>query len=187
MASRSADSWAAFSDLVGVPVGDDFEAALLLLLPSESLARRAGLAALERFRAGPRFLQIGSEGWACWRELDGSAFCELGRQLFACVAEEILLEGLLADTQTRSVGVDGPSRLAWEMSKITQSFSARWFNKCAVGQIPGRESVRWYLGHCLGKLDWEFERELPGYVEEPYVSRRARTAEPPSLGLPLFE
>jgi hypothetical protein len=153
------------------------------LLAIDSPTRRAALDTFDRFTSSPRFAQVtlADDVWLPWRELDGSAFCELGRQFFACLAEQHLLYYL------RSTGVESDEELvkqhAWELSKITQSFSARWFNKCAVGQVPEKSNVRWYLGHCLGKLDMELERELTTHVEPLPNPFRRKKVEPPSLGL----
>lgn len=110
--------------------------------------------------------------WERWRYFDGSAFCEIAGVFFGCLLAEVLLEQC-PDFRVR--------RLGSELSRITVSFSARWFNKCAVGRNPERGSVRWYLRHCLGKLDMELERELSTHVEAPRTSSRRQRVEMPQL------
>lgn len=165
-------------ELFGLPPGGALKYSLDVFVGRETPASRAALATLNRFTSSPRFQQsaIVDDPWLVWRGLDGSPFCELARVFFACLAEQLLLEHARYSPEL-------VAQHAWELSKITQSFSARWFNKCAVNAVPERRNVRWYLGHCLGKLDIEFERELSTHVEPLPNPFRRRRVEPPSLGL----
>jgi hypothetical protein len=165
--------------LFGIRYSGSLLSTLEDLLPTDGPVRRAAIETLDRFTTSPRFSQssLAADPWLPWRELDGSAFCELGRLWFACLAEQFLLH------HTEGLDEELIHRHAWELSQITQSFSARWFNKCAVGQIPDRGGVRWYLGHCLGKVDMELERELSTHVEPLPNPFRRKKVEPPSLGL----
>jgi hypothetical protein len=116
---------------------------------------------------------FGTEGWAAWREVDGAAFCDLGRSFFTQLNELCFAE-VLGHTS------DDVARFAREASFITRSFSVRWFKACATDQVPKVGSIKWYLGHCLGKLDLELSRELSDWVEptgNPW-KRRKRAPEP---------
>lgn len=122
------------------------------------------------------------ELWRHVRQFDRAGFCNLGRHFFANLFEFELKQ--LFQENALIVPDHLLEQHAWEMSKITQSFSARWFQKCAVDAHPDAGSIRWYLGHCLGKLDMELERELSTHTEPlPNPFRRRKKSEPPSLGL----
>lgn len=106
-----------------------------------------------------------------WRDCDGPAFCDLARLYFENLLAECLLE-CLGEVKAQTSQV---LRFAHEASIITLSFSARWFNACARYETPDSGSIRWYLGHCLGKLDLELSREMSDWVEptgNPWKRRR---------------
>jgi hypothetical protein len=119
--------------------------------------------------------------WEYLRRFDRAGFSDLGRLYFSQLLAEVLREAAAFAGLT----LDAPliERHAWESSKIVQSFSARWFQKCALTVTPDEGSIRWYVRHCLGKLDMELERELVEHPEQEAVPRRRRTTVPPSLGL----
>jgi hypothetical protein len=75
------------------------------------------------------------------------------------------------------------TRFAHEAAIITRSFSARWFNACARYQVPESGSIKWYLGHCLGKVDLELSRELSDWVEPTGNPWRRKRPVPASLDL----
>jgi hypothetical protein len=183
--TRFSDPETQLHRLFTISFHENLQATLDRLLTVDSAVSRAALSTISRFTSTARFEQaaILEDPWIVWRGLDGSGFCDLGRQFFACLTEEHLAYYLRCHTGSP---IDSSSlrQHAWELSLITRSFSARWFNKCAAGQIPDRGNIRWYLGHCLGKLDMELERELTTHVEPlPNPFRRRRQVEPPSLGL----
>ena len=95
--------------------------------------------------------------WAVWRSADGAAFCDLAMLFFAKLNEQLFESMLPASPEL--------SRLSQECAVITRSFSARWFNACARYQVPEHGSIKWYLGHCLGKIDLELSREQSDWVE----------------------
>jgi hypothetical protein len=102
-----------------------------------------------------------TDDWRTWRAFDGPAFCDLAVAYFASLNEEMLTRFLQeADSPTQPAQV-----FAREAAIITRSFSARWFNACARYETPPEGSIRWYLGHCLGKVDLELNRELSDWVE----------------------
>lgn len=152
-------------------------------VPTEGPVRRAAIKTLCRLMNSARMAQqdtLGESAEERFRQLDGSAFCDVGRLLFACLTAE-QIEGLLENAGLR-VDERVIERHAWELSLITRSFTARWFNACVVGKLPALGSIDWYLRHCLGKIDMELERELSTHVEPVYFGSRRRK-EPPSLGL----
>jgi len=108
--------------------------------------------------------------WLVWRQFDGSDFCLLGNRFFANL-NYLVFSRDFANARDEEV-----RRLAKEMSFITRTFSARWFNACARQEIPSRGSIGWYFRHCMGKLDLELSRELTGYVEEPRPRRQRQAS-----------
>jgi hypothetical protein len=110
-----------------------------------------------------------------WRDFDGPEFCNLAHRFFGGLNAELLAE--------ESITGEDAVRFASEMAVINRSFSARWFNACARKQIPERGSIRWYLGHCLGKLDLEFSRELSTWQEPAGNPWRRKPAEISRLDL----
>jgi len=130
--------------------------------PAKIACKRTIEVWLGQFKSGKRLFDPGT--WAPWRLVDGSAFCDIGREFFTQLNRIYF---------AKSLRVSGPEVdvFAEEMSLITRTFSARWFNACVRKQIPDMGSIRWYLAHCLGKLDLELSRELSDWIEEPRVWR----------------
>jgi hypothetical protein len=116
---------------------------------------------------------IARRDWLVWRQFDGSDFCLLGNRFFANLNYFVFSRDL------RHARDEEVRRLAQEMSIITRTFSARWYNACARHEVPSRGNIGWYFRHCMGKLDLELSRELTGYVEEPRPRRKRQE--------PLFE
>jgi hypothetical protein len=141
-------------------------------------------AALRRALA-PMPAQASIEGaeseWEYLRRFDRPGFSDLARLYFSELLAEILRDTLAA--ARLNVEPTLTQRHAWESSKIVQSFSARWFQKCAVDVSPDEGSIRWYIRHCVGKLDMELERELSVQPAAEVARKRRRNAIPPSLGL----
>ena len=50
----------------------------------------------------------------------------------------------------------------FEISKLTESFAAGWYNKNVVDSLPSTQQVEGFLGHAFGKLREEFRREASG-------------------------
>jgi hypothetical protein len=143
-------------------LGDDeseFIAALRTAVPVEHPFRDAAEQTigylLDRHRESADLFGQGS--WHAWRQYDSSAFCDLARLFFSFLNRRMFSE-ILSEHALR---VESPEldRFASEMSLITRTFSARWFNACARKQTPDEGSIHWYLAHCLGKLDLELARE----------------------------
>jgi len=185
--TRSEDPVGGMQASFGIRYRNSLRDTLESLVPIDGVVRRAALGAFDSVTSSPRFrqAQIEEDEWSVWRQFDGPAFCELGRMFYAHLATELLMYYLRVAILETQIPTDALVRHGWELSRITQSFSARWFNACAVGAIPDRGNIRWYLGHCAGKLDLELERELSSYEEPLPTPSRSKKTEPPSLGLPF--
>ncbi|MBK7036826.1 MAG: hypothetical protein IPH42_10960 [Bacteroidetes bacterium] len=109
-----------------------------------------------------------------WRTAaDGSGFCELSRMFFSNFTDNYLRYFLereasakinnLFDRDTFNKKLDEHvneiSKHAFETSKITQSFSAGWFNKNAKDEIPSIEKIQGFVSFCFKKLNSEITRE----------------------------
>ncbi len=112
--------------------------------------------------------------FAEWRPAaEGSGFCELSRLFFANFTDTYLRYFLereasakinnLFDRDAFSKKLDehvgDVSKHAFETAKITQSFSAGWFNKNAKDQIPSNEKIQGFVAFCFRKLNSEITRE----------------------------
>jgi hypothetical protein len=160
-------------ELNGEPTVEKLNRALSAFVKNPSPALDACAMAIstwiEREAAKERLLD--PDPWAVWRAADGSAFCDLGREFFTQL-NRICFSQALNQTESK----EDIDLFAEEMSLITRTFSARWFNALARSRTPDRGSIRWYLAHCLGKLDLELCRERSDWVEEPRIwkSRQPR-------------
>ena len=109
-----------------------------------------------------------------WRSAsDGSGFCELSRLFFSNFTENYLRYFLereasakinnLFDRDTFNKKLDSHldqiSKHAFETAKITQSFSAGWFNKNAKDETPSNEKIKGFVAFCFQKLNSEITRE----------------------------
>jgi hypothetical protein len=160
--TRDADPYGSLRGQFGIElqVGECLAAALDRFLPGDHLAKRA-LAETwvefeERYREGSATL-FDVDEWAVWRSADGSGFCDLAMLFFRHLNEQLLACVVPSSPEL--------TRFAHECAIITRSFSARWFNACARYQVPEAGSIKWYLGHCLGKVDLELSRERSDWVE----------------------
>lgn len=115
-----------------------------------------------------------------WRQADsGSGFCEVSRLFFAKFTERYLSYFLDREasavmkhaedrdrfaTQLRT-HIDDVSQFAFETSRITQSFSAGWFNNYARDQIPTEGQFKGFLSRAFGKMREELIRETAGYEQ----------------------
>jgi len=156
-------------------------------LPDNGVVRSSALATLAKFGGPSDRPLIVSYDWLRWRSLDGSPFCELARYFYACLLEEIFAQEIGNVCESAASSHRLFARHAWDLTRITQAFSARWYNACVSNQIPSQNCIRWYNGHCAGKLDMELERELSTHVEPPPRPSSRRKKEPAIVALPFEE
>lgn len=115
-----------------------------------------------------------NNSFAEWRSAaDGSGFCELSRMFFSNFTDTYLRYFLereasakidnLFDRDTFNKKLDAHvneiSRHAFETAKITQSFSAGWFNKHAKDKVPSNAAIKGFVSFCFKKLNSEITRE----------------------------
>ena len=119
------------------------------------------------FKASPQFFEN------CRALAEGKGFCEISRVFFGKLTERYLNYFLdragssafrsLEERQRFQADLrqyaDSVSQHAFETAKITQSFSAGWFNKNARERIPGSKEIRGFLSHAFGKMKEELRIE----------------------------
>lgn len=109
-----------------------------------------------------------------WRSAgDGNGFCELSRMFFSNFTDNYLRYFLEREASAKinnlfdrdalnkklDEHINEISKHAFETSKITQSFSAGWFNKYAVDKIPSNARIKGFVSFCFQKLNSEIIRE----------------------------
>jgi len=120
------------------------------------------------------FFDSSEDSSEIWRKAsNGRGFCELSRMFFAHFTERYLNyfldreasavmrsfeERELFKTQLNS-HIDQVSKHAFETAKITQSFSAGWYNKHTKKGSPSKREIQGFLGIAFGKLREELTRE----------------------------
>ena len=111
-----------------------------------------------------------------WQGITGSEFCEISRLFFSRLTERYLRYFIERDLTSAaltmefrerfdsaiSTHLDDVSRHAFETSKITESFSAGWFNKHAKEQRPTDNEIYGFLRVSSGKIREELFRERLG-------------------------
>ena len=112
-----------------------------------------------------------------WKNVgSGAAFCEMSRSFFAAFTERQLkyyieraaasaiddYESLQRFNYQLSKQTQAIADHTFEISKLTESFAAAWFNKNVVDSLPSTQQVEGFLGHAFGKLREEFRREASG-------------------------
>lgn len=112
-----------------------------------------------------------------WEDVGtGAAFCEMSRTFFASFTERQLkyyleraaasnidnYDTLQSFNQQLSVQSKAIANHAFEISKLTQSFAAGWYNKNVKTSLPSDKQVEGFLRICFGKLREEFRREADG-------------------------
>ena len=175
LVTREEDPAGAFARrfLLDVRGPSDLLAALDRWIPGEHAAKAATAATISEFAADADGL-LPSTDWDVWREFDGPEFCNLAMRFFANLNREVF------SLELPHLPADQIETMAREMALITRAFSARWFNACARLEIPSRNNIHWYLGHCLGKIDLELSREMSHWEEQP---RKRKGPPEPALDL----
>lgn len=106
----------------------------------------------------------------------GAAFCEMARTFFASFTERQLkyyiertaassidnYEALQAFNQQLSAQSKSIADHTFEISKLTQSFAAGWYNNNVINSLPDEKQVEGFLRISFGKLREEFRREAEG-------------------------
>lgn len=114
---------------------------------------------------------INSSRWA--DAATGAGFCELSRSFFSHYTRRYLNYFLEREAAAAMGSVDGRERLkssisahtdavskhAFETAKITQSFSAAWFNKKSKSGFPREAEIRGFIRIASGKMFDEIRRE----------------------------
>ena len=112
-----------------------------------------------------------SEVWS--RASDGKGFCEVSRLFFAKFVERYLNYFISREASSKLVSTEARERLAsrlqehvsgvshhaFETAKITESFSAGWFNRHARDRMPSSDEIVGFLSHSIGKLREELLSE----------------------------
>ncbi|MDL2236414.1 hypothetical protein LJC56_01065 [Christensenellaceae bacterium OttesenSCG-928-K19] len=107
---------------------------------------------------------------------NGAAFCEMARTFFSSFTERQLkyyieraaassidnYETLKSFNQQLSEQSKAIADHSFEISKLTQSFAAGWFNKNATDSLPSEKQIEGFLRMSFGKLREEFRREVDG-------------------------
>lgn len=109
-----------------------------------------------------------------WRKAaNGAGFCELSRKFFSKFTERYLKYFLEREASARignmfdrhefnkklAEHVQDISQHAFETSKITQSFSAGWFNKVIKEGVPDDEKIQGFLSFAFQKINSELLKE----------------------------
>ncbi len=173
LVTRTENPSEAFDSRYQLEINEDLEKSILSLGPADHPVVSAAAKTVIQI-AGAEDGLIPTNHWEVWRSFDGPDFCNLAHRFYSNLNWE-LLRPIFSQASA-----DHVERLAREMAIITRAFSARWFNACARFEIPSRNNVRWYLGHCLGKLELEYSRELSTWTEQP---RKRRGIPQPSLDI----
>ena len=106
----------------------------------------------------------------------GAAFCEMARTFLASFTERQLkyyieraaassidnYETLQEFNQQLSSQSKSIADHTFEISKLTQSFAAGWYNKNVTNSLPNENQVEGFLRMSFGKLREEFRREAEG-------------------------
>ncbi len=104
---------------------------------------------------------------------NGSGFCELSRMYFSKLTERYLKYFLEREAATRITNIGARNRFsaeiekhvndiskhAFKTAKITQSYSAGWYNKNAIKEFPTEKEVKGFLSYALGKMKSELLME----------------------------
>lgn len=108
-----------------------------------------------------------------WGSTDGRAFSDISRTFFTKLTERYIRYFIERNASAESQSLKSRqnfgealsqhfeviSRHAFETTKITQSFSAAWFNKYAQKERPGNKEISGFLAVAFGKMQEELTRE----------------------------
>lgn len=145
----------------------------------QTFARQAAIDALNNWyksniERGRSFFSEGIDNEAVFRKVsNGTGFCELSRLYFSKLTERYLKYFLEREASSKISNVnerekfskeiekqvDQISKHAFETSKITESFSAGWYNKNVKGDLPDDNEMKYFLNRSFGKMKSELLRE----------------------------
>jgi hypothetical protein len=121
-----------------------------------------------------RLFDLPDDSFEIWRYAGkGSGFCELSRAFFAKFTERYLNYFLEREASSVASSLEERKKLrrgikshiknisqhAFETSRITQSYSAGWFNKHASDGLPSEEAIDGFLAYAFEKMREELLRE----------------------------
>ncbi|RPI13294.1 MAG: hypothetical protein EHM58_18740 [Ignavibacteriae bacterium] len=104
---------------------------------------------------------------------NGTGFCDLSRKYFSKFIEKYLKYFLEREASSNSSSVsereslnknlekyvENISQHSFETSKITQSYTAGWYNKYVIKEFPSDKKIKEFISIAFNKLRAEFERE----------------------------
>lgn len=149
-------------------------------LEINKLARDATLQAILDYHQRHETNQISlfsDQPQSVWNDVgSGAAFCEMTRTFFSSFTERQLkyyIERAAAsciddystlDQFSRQLSAQSKaiSDHAFEISKLTESFAAGWFNNNVADSLPSEKQIEGFLKISFGKLREEFRREADG-------------------------
>lgn len=115
-----------------------------------------------------------TDNYEVWRKTsDGAGFCEISRIYFSKFIERYLkyflereASGNISSLSERikfndnlEKYIESISQHSFETSKITQSFSAGWFNKNVAKEIPSDKKIRNFISYSFAKIRLELSKE----------------------------
>lgn len=149
-------------------------------LETNKLAKDAVMQAIIDYKKGHETNQLSlfhDSSQPVWETVGtGSAFCEMARSFFASFTERQIKYYIEREAASRIDDYDALTRFnmqlssqakaiadhTFEISKLTESFAAGWFNKNASDSLPDRKEIEGFLKLSFHKLREEFRREADG-------------------------
>ena len=145
----------------------------------EVFAKQAAIDAVNKWylnnlEHGKSFFHTGIDTVSVFHKASsGSGFCELSRLFFSKFTERYLKYFLEREASARIPGLNERKRFneevekhvneiskhAFETSKITQSYSAGWFNKNVKQVMPGEKEIKNFISVSFKKMKKELLRE----------------------------
>lgn len=145
----------------------------------QTFARQAAIDAINNWYSnhkdeGETLFSAGSDTTAVFSKIgNGRGFCEISRLYFSKLTERYLKYFLEREAATKITNINDRKRFsseierhvndiskhAFETARITQSYSAAWYNKRIKGEIPDESVVRGFLSYALGKMKSELLME----------------------------
>lgn len=145
----------------------------------QTFARQAAIDAINNWYnnhkdEGETLFSSGSDTTAVFSKIgNGGGFCEISRLYFSKLTERYLKYFLEREAATKITNITARKRFsteierhvndiskhAFETAKITQSYSAGWYNKNVSDEYPKESEVKGFLTYALGKMKSELLME----------------------------